>query len=54
MNTYSCETHINHALDVFVAEQGKFPIMEVVSEEEKLSTKCNYCEEPSIYVVVNK
>jgi len=54
MNIYSCETHINHALDVFVAEQGKFPIMEVVSEEEKLSTKCAYCEELSIYVVANK
>ena len=46
MKIYSCETHINHALDVFVAEQEKFPIMEVVSEEEKLSTKCTYCEEP--------
>lgn len=54
MNTYSCETHINHALDVFVAEQGKFPIMEVVSEEKKLSTNCSYCEELAIYVVANK
>ena len=31
MKIYSCETHINHALDVFIAEQEKFPIMEVVS-----------------------
>jgi len=54
MNTYSCETHINHALDVFVAEQGKFPIMELVPEEEKLSTKCCYCEEPAIYVVAHE
>jgi CxxH/CxxC protein (TIGR04129 family) len=54
MNTYSCEIHINHALDVFVAGQGKFPIMEAVKEEEKLSTKCTYCEEPAIYVVANE
>jgi len=54
MNTYSCETHINHALDVFVAEQGKFPIMGAVPEEEKLSTKCTYCKEPAIYVVANE
>ena len=51
MNTYSCETHINHALDVFVAEQGKFPIMEAVAEENKLSTKCSYCEDGALYVV---
>ncbi len=54
MNTYSCESHINHALDVFVAEQGKFPIMKAVQEEEKLSTNCSYCEELAIYVVVNE
>lgn len=54
MNTYSCETHINHALDVSVAKAGNFPIMEVIPEEEKLSTKCSYCEELAIYVVANE
>ena len=53
MKLYSCETHINHALDVFVASEEKFPIMEVVSEEEKLSTNCTYCEERALYVVAN-
>ena len=54
MKIYSCQTHINHALDVFVAEQEKFPIMEAVRDEEKLSTKCSYCEELALYVVANK
>jgi CxxH/CxxC protein (TIGR04129 family) len=54
MNIYSCETHINHALDVFVAEQGEFPIMEAVVEEEKLSTRCSFCEEAALYVVGNE
>ena len=50
----SCETHINHALDIFVAEQGIFPIMVALPDEEKLSTKCSYCEEPALYVVSNE
>lgn len=54
MKIYSCETHINHALDVFVAEQELFPILNNVPDEEKLSTTCTYCEEPASYVVANK
>lgn len=54
MNIYSCETHINHALDVFVAKQEKFPIMELLSDEEKLSTSCAYCEETALYLVANE
>jgi CxxH/CxxC protein (TIGR04129 family) len=54
MKIYSCETHINHALDVFVAEEGKFPIMELLSDEEKLSTNCTYCEETALYLVANE
>ena len=54
MKIYSCETHINHALDVFVAEQENFPIMELYRNEEKLSTNCTYCEEPALYVVANE
>lgn len=54
MKIYSCETHINHALDVFVAEQEKFPIMKALSDEEKLSTNCTYCEEAALYLVANE
>ncbi|WP_342513850.1 CxxH/CxxC protein [Sporosarcina sp. FSL K6-1522] len=51
MKTYSCETHINHALDVFVAAEEKFPIMEAIAEDEKLSTNCAYCEQVALYIV---
>ena len=51
LKIYSCETHIDHALDMFVAETGQFPIMELLKEEEKLSTKCSYCDEQATYIV---
>ncbi|MHA6260955.1 CxxH/CxxC protein [Sporosarcina sp. CAU 1771] len=54
MILYSCETHINHALDVFIAEEEKFPIMEALDENKKLSTKCSYCEQAALYLVENK
>ena len=54
MEKYSCEKHIDQALDMFVAEQKEFPIMDKVQEEKKLSTKCSYCEEPAEYIVSSK
>ncbi|MFD1204288.1 MULTISPECIES: CxxH/CxxC protein [Sporosarcina] len=54
MKTYSCQTHINHALDVFVANYETFPIMKELNEDEKLSTKCSYCEELALYIVANE
>nr|WP_106782007.1 CxxH/CxxC protein [Lysinibacillus timonensis] len=54
MEKYSCEDHINHALDMFVAETKEYPIMNKVEEEQKLSTKCSYCEEAATYIVSSK
>lgn len=54
MKIYSCETHINQALDVFVAEEKKFPVMKEIKEEEKLSTRCTYCEDLALYIVANE
>uniref|UniRef100_UPI00403F39B3 CxxH/CxxC protein n=1 Tax=Sporosarcina sp. FSL W8-0480 TaxID=2954701 RepID=UPI00403F39B3 len=54
MKINSCETHINHALDVFVAQEETFPIMEKIEEGEKLSTKCDYCDTPATYIVANE
>ncbi|WP_432362703.1 CxxH/CxxC protein [Sporosarcina sp. UB5] len=53
LKVYSCETHINHALDVFVAKEETFPIMEKLDEEKMLSTKCEYCDTPASYIVAN-
>ena len=54
MKTYSCETHIDHAIDMHVAETEQFPMMDFLSEEEKLSTTCSYCEQSATYVVSSK
>ncbi|MGN4123540.1 CxxH/CxxC protein [Lysinibacillus sphaericus] len=54
MEKYSCEKHIEHALDMFVAEQKVFPIMDKIEEDKKLSTKCNYCEQTAEYIVSRK
>ncbi|MDN4608923.1 CxxH/CxxC protein [Sporosarcina highlanderae] len=54
MKINSCETHINHALDVFVAEEETFPIMEKLESDKKISTKCDYCDTPATYIVANE
>lgn len=54
MKKYSCEIHIDHALDMFVAEQKEFPILEKIEGEKKLSPKCDYCEQPAAYIVSSK
>ena len=54
MTIYSCEIHINHALDVFVAKEENFPIMKAIPENKKLSTKCTYCENGALYIVTNE
>ena len=54
MRIFSCETHINQALDMFVAEEKTFPVMEKLKEEKKLSTKCTYCNEGATYIVANE
>jgi CxxH/CxxC protein (TIGR04129 family) len=48
---YSCDDHIELALDVAVDESGTFPELNKV--ENKLSTTCEYCEKPAIYIVGN-
>ena len=54
MRIFSCETHINQALDMFVAEEKTFPMMEKIKKEEKLSTSCTYCNNPAIYIVAHE
>ncbi|REB08202.1 CxxH/CxxC protein [Sporosarcina sp. BI001-red] len=53
MKINSCETHINRALDEFVAKEETFPSMEPITNEEKLSTTCDYCDTLAVYLVTN-
>ena len=54
MKIYSCQTHIDQALEELISKEEVYPIMEAVPESEKLSTKCTYCNESALYVVANK
>ena len=54
MKIYSCQTHIDQALDELIEKEEVYPIMDKIAESEKLSTKCSYCDTLALYVVANK
>ena len=54
MEIKCCKSHVEHALDMFVAEVKTYPILTELSEKEKLSTICDYCEEAATYLVANE
>ncbi|MBU8881255.1 CxxH/CxxC protein [Bacillus sp. FJAT-29790] len=51
---YCCEEHVDIAIDTVVDEYETFPQLKKVLGEEKLSTACEYCKNPAIYLVANK
>ncbi|KIL53159.1 CxxH/CxxC protein [Jeotgalibacillus campisalis] len=53
MKIYSCEEHVELALDVFVDEQETFPELRTVDNSEGLSTNCEYCRKQAAYLVEN-
>ena len=50
---YCCKEHVELALDVIVDEHETAPVLKEIPEEEKLSTTCEYCGKPAIYIVAN-
>ena len=50
---YSCEEHIDIALDEQVDESGLPPELNKIANSAQLSTPCTFCKEPAIYVVNN-
>lgn len=48
-----CGEHIDLAIDIMVDEQEIAPEISKISEEERLSTTCEYCKNNAIYVVAN-
>lgn len=51
---YSCQEHIEVAIDTIVDEYETFPVLTKCEDEEKLSTTCEFCSNPAIYMVANK
>ena len=50
---YCCKEHVELALDVVVDEYEVAPVLRELSDEEKLSTGCEYCDEMATYIVGN-
>lgn len=48
-----CKEHVELALDVMVDEYEVAPVLKELTDEEKLSTTCEYCKNNAIYVVGN-
>jgi CxxH/CxxC protein (TIGR04129 family) len=50
---YCCLEHVELAMDIIVDEHEVAPDLKELSEEEQLSTTCEYCGNNAIYIVAN-
>ncbi|MGM0877064.1 MAG: CxxH/CxxC protein [Bacillota bacterium] len=50
---YCCEEHIELAIDMYVDEKELAPEIEKLNKNSKLSTICELCTNPAIYIVGN-
>ncbi|NEU30592.1 CxxH/CxxC protein [bacterium LRH843] len=48
---YACMEHIELALDMIVDEEEVAPIIDELTEENKLSTLCSFCKNKANYSV---
>lgn len=53
MKHYVCEEHVEFAMDELIDQFETPPILEKLTDEEELSTACEYCGEKSAYLVAN-
>ncbi|WP_342354465.1 CxxH/CxxC protein [Listeria grandensis] len=51
---YSCEEHIEEALDDWIYEVETFPEFKLVNNSQNLWITCGYCENKAIYIVGNE
>jgi len=50
---YACLDHVELALEAVMDETQSAPLLEELSDTQKLSTTCEYCKDPAIYMVTN-
>lgn len=50
---YACEEHVEIALDDIVDEYLTSPVLTKIPVDN-LSTTCEYCQNPAVYLVANK
>ncbi|WP_174734676.1 CxxH/CxxC protein [Mesobacillus harenae] len=51
---YSCDEHIDLALDIAVDEFEIAPKLTKIPDGETPEHTCGYCENPAIYIVANE
>ncbi|MRX73413.1 CxxH/CxxC protein [Bacillus lacus] len=49
----SCNEHIETVIDMYVDDHEIAPEIIKIEENEKLSTVCEICGEPAVYIVGN-
>jgi len=47
----SCEEHIEVVIDMFVDEKEIAPNIQKIEVNHNLSTTCELCEKPAVYIV---
>ena len=50
---FCCEEHIELAMEMYIDQHEEAPPLQIVDEEKKLSTDCEFCQSPAIYMVGN-
>ena len=53
MKVYCCEEHVELGLDIIVDECETFPLLTKI-DVDNLSTGCEYCQSPAVYIVANE
>ncbi|MFA9556273.1 CxxH/CxxC protein [Evansella sp. AB-rgal1] len=48
---YSCEKHVEIALDEVIDEHEMPPEIELVQSQERISNRCSFCEEEAKYKI---
>ncbi|QFT91172.1 hypothetical protein FIU87_21200 [Bacillus sp. THAF10] len=48
-----CHEHIELAMEMYIDQHEEAPTLEMLPEEEKLSTTCEFCNQAAIYMVGN-
>lgn len=50
---YACAEHVEYALEIATEQRMEAPNFEKIDENNDLSTSCEYCKKPAIYLVGN-
>lgn len=54
LKKYCCDEHVDIGIDELIDELEIYPNLELLTENEKLSTICTYCDKTAIYKVSNE